>query len=279
MMSNYKLPTNNWNPSTEKQGTNPGSFAATPEIGQPRTFSSPDTPGMPQVSDITAMNWKNQAGKTVITQLESARAGIITPQMEHVALKETHLSPEQIRAEVASGRMIIPANTVHLTYNLEPMCIGRASKTKINANLGASPVDSDLKLEVEKAQWATRWGTDTLMDLSTGGDLDATREAIIKDTTVPVGTVPIYSMIIGKSIEELDYDTILKTIEHQAKQGVDYFTIHAGVLKEHIPFIKNRLIGIVSRGGSLLAKWMLHHNKQNPMYEICLLYTSPSPRD
>src|SRR6202789_744304 len=153
------------------------------------------------------------------------------------------------------------------------MCIGRALLTKINANMGASLVSSGTDEEVEKLKWAEKWGADTVMDLSTGGDLDECREAIIRNSTVPIGTVPIYSMIIGRSIENLSYDVILKELEKQAKQGVDYFTIHAGVLREHLPYVKNRLIGIVSRGGSLLAKWMLVQNKQNPMYvlwdEIC----------
>jgi phosphomethylpyrimidine synthase len=140
--------------------------------------------------------------------------------------------------------------------------------TKVNANLGASPVSSSIEEEVQKMQWAIRWGADTVMDLSTGGDLNACRSAIIQNATVPIGTVPIYSMIIGRSIEELTYPAILKELENQAKQGVDYFTIHAGVLREHLPLVKRRLIGIVSRGGSLLAKWMIHHGKQNPMYDI-----------
>jgi len=192
----------------------------------------------------------------------------VTAQMKRVTLREPHLSAEQIRAEVAAGRMIIPANKVHLQYKLEPMAIGRASLTKINANMGASPVSSGTHEEVEKLKWAERWGADTVMDLSTGGNLDECREAIIQNSTVPIGTVPIYSMIIGRTIEDLSYDVILKELEKQAKQGVDYFTIHAGVLREHLPFVRKRLIGIVSRGGSLLAKWMLTHNKQNPMYEI-----------
>ena len=202
---------------------------------------------------------------TPITQLESARLGIITPQMKRVAEREPHLTEMQVREEVAAGRMVIPANTVHLGYKLDPMCIGRASKTKINANMGASPISSDTSEEVEKLEWALRWGADTVMDLSTGGDLDATRDAIVRNSTAPIGTVPIYSMIIGKKIEDLDRDMILETVEHQAKQGVDYFTIHAGILKSHVKLAKNRLIGLVSRGGSLLAKWMLTHNKENPM--------------
>ncbi len=264
----YALPPLGDNPSTEAQGTTPGSFARRGEVGTPWAYSSPDTPGMPGVSDLTALDFASQRDHEGVTQLEQARIGQVTPEMKRVALREPHLSPEQIRGEVAAGRMIIPANKVHLKYKLEPMAIGRASLTKINANMGASPVSSGIEQEVEKLKWAERWGADTVMDLSTGGDLDACREAIIENSTVPIGTVPIYSMIIGRSIEDLSYDVILKEIEKQAKQGVDYFTIHAGVLREHLPFVRKRLIGIVSRGGSLLAKWMLHHNKQNPMYEI-----------
>jgi phosphomethylpyrimidine synthase len=155
------------------------------------------------------------------------------------------------------------------------MGIGRASLTKINANMGASPVSSGTEEEVEKLRWAERWGADTVMDLSTGGDLDATRDAIVRSATVPIGTVPIYSMIVGRKIEDLDEETILAGLEHQARQGVDYFTIHAGVVREHLPFVRDRVIGIVSRGGSLLAKWMLHHGEQNPMFtlwdEICAI--------
>ncbi len=151
---------------------------------------------------------------------------------------------------------------------LDPTGIGRSITTKINANQGASPVSSDTREELIKLRHAVLYGADTVMDLSTGGKLDECRQAIIDNSVVPVGTVPIYSMILGKRIEDLDYDTILRVVEHQAKQGVDYFTIHAGVLKEHIPLIRNRITGLVSRGGSLLAKWMIHHNKQNPMYEL-----------
>lgn len=203
-----------------------------------------------------------------VTQLEHARLGIITPQMKRVAEREPHLSPEQVRDEVAAGRMIIPANINHLQYKLDPMCIGRASLTKVNANMGASPVSSSTDEEVEKLKWAERWGADTVMDLSTGGDLDKTREAIIRNATVPIGTVPIYSMIIGRKIEDLNAAAVLETIEHQAKQGVDYMTIHAGVRRGHLKYVKNRLIGIVSRGGSLLAKWMLVHNQENLMYQL-----------
>jgi phosphomethylpyrimidine synthase len=208
------------------------------------------------------------AGFVPKTQLEFARLGVVTPEMERVAARERHLTSEQVREEVAAGRMIIPANTQHLKYQLDPMCIGRAGLTKINANMGASPVSSGTEQEVEKLRWAEHWGADTVMDLSTGGDLDACRDAIIRASRVPIGTVPIYSMIIGRKLEDLTEECILETLRHQAAQGVDYFTIHAGVLHEHLPLVKNRLIGIVSRGGSLLAKWMLVHNKQNPMYTL-----------
>ncbi len=250
------------------------------------TFASPDTPGMPEPSDKTAWDflpdgWGTRDAEglqplgvdradgtiafeqadgtfrtvtfpqafTPVTQLEYARLGIVTPEMKRVAEREPHLTPEQVRDEVAAGRMVIPANKVHLGYQLDPMAIGRASKTKINANMGASPVSSGTDEEVEKLKWAERWGADTVMDLSTGGNLDECRDAIIRNSSVPIGTVPIYSMIIGRRIETLDKEQILETLRHQAQQGVDYFTIHAGVLQEHIEYVKDRLIGIVSRGG------------------------------
>ncbi|MCA9084983.1 MAG: phosphomethylpyrimidine synthase ThiC [Planctomycetaceae bacterium] len=281
------------NPGAEGSGTTPGSFSAASRIAPGRegawTFSSKDTPGMPDVSDKTAWDfmpadwtlkpgfeenyecadaWQPPAGFVPVTQLESARCGLITPEMLRVADREGHLTAEQVRDEVAAGRMVIPANRNHLKFNLDPMAIGRASRTKVNANMGASPVSSGTSEEVEKLQWAERWGADTVMDLSTGGDLDACREAILENSTVPIGTVPIYSMIIGRRIEDLNADIILQTLEHQAQQGVDYFTIHAGVLHEHLELVKDRLIGIVSRGGSLLAKWMIHHSQQNPMYTL-----------
>lgn len=287
----YLRPQSHSNPGNAP-ATTPGSFANRPDLGGPLTYSSPDTPGMPTPSDKTAWdfmpenwtytpsqaacgfanprhnpaNWQPPAGFQPITQLEHARRGTITPEMHRVAAREPHLTPEQVRIEVAAGRMVIPANKVHLTHHLDPMCIGRASTTKINANMGASPVSSSTDEEVEKLKWAERWGGDTVMDLSTGGNLDACREALIKNSTVPIGTVPIYSMIIGRKIEDLDEKTILDTLRHQAAQGVDYFTVHAGVLREHLHLAKARAIGLVSRGGSLLAKWMLVHNAQNPMY-------------
>jgi phosphomethylpyrimidine synthase len=267
------------NPSSSRDGTNPGSFANAPNLGGAFTFSSPDTPGMPQPSDKTAWDflppgWLREReraippeGFTPITQLEHARVGNVTPEMKRVAEREPHLTPEQVRLEVAAGRMIIPANVVHLKHALDPMCIGRASKTKINANMGASPVSSSTDEEVEKLKWAERWGADTVMDLSTGGNIDECRQAIIDNSRVPIGTVPIYSMIIGRKIEDLTVPVIMHSLREQAKQGVDYFTIHAGVVREHLPFVQKRLIGIVSRGGSLLAKWMLVHGQQNPMHE------------
>ncbi len=257
------------NPSSTGQGTTPGSFARPSDIGGPLMFSSPDTPGMPDPSDKTAWNFLPASPAVApITHLEHARLGTVTPQMKRVAEREGHLTPEQVRDEVGAGRLIIPANTVHLSYALDPMCIGRASKTKINANMGASPVSSGTDQELEKLSFAERWGADTVMDLSTGGDLDACREAIIRHATVPIGTVPIYSMIIGRRLEDLSEDIILQELEKQAQQGVDYFTIHAGVLREHLVHVRGRLIGIVSRGGALLAKWMLEKNRQNPMYEL-----------
>lgn len=280
-------------PSSSHAGTTPGSFSQASHIAAGRagalTYASPDTPGMPAPSSQTAWDfmpddwtrlpgfeddyehaaaWQPPSGFSPVTQLESARLGVITAEMQRVAEREQHLTAEQVRDEVAAGRMVIPANTQHLKYALDPMAIGRASCTKVNANLGASPVSSDMAEEVEKLRWAERWGADTVMDLSTGGNLDACREAILQNSTVPIGTVPIYSMIIGRRIEDLDRDIILDALKHQAQQGVDYFTIHAGVLQEHLPLIAERLIGIVSRGGSLLAKWMIHHGQQNPMYTL-----------
>lgn len=278
-MSEYRLPLHGAvNPSSTQAGTTPGSFASAPDIGGPRSYSSPDTPGMPAPSEKTAWDfmpddwrfedgrWHPPAGFEPITQLEYARLGIVTDEMKRAAEREPHLTAEQIRDEIAAGRMILPANKKHLERGLIPMVIGRASRTKVNANMGASPISSDTNDEIEKLRWAERWGADTVMDLSTGGDLDRTRAAIIDHSTVPIGTVPIYSMIIGRDIEELNEAIILETLEHQASQGVDYFTIHAGVRRAHLPYVRERLIGIVSRGGSLLAKWMLHHQAENPMW-------------
>ena len=202
------------------------------------------------------------------TQLQAARAGDITDEMNFVAQRE-QLPVETIRAEVAAGRMVIPANTVHLKGNLEPMAIGIAAKCKINANIGNSAVTSNMADELEKLHTAVHYGADTVMDLSTGKDIDGIRQEIIAKSPVPIGTVPIYQMLeeLGGNIEDMRPQHFLDMVEHQAKQGVDYMTIHVGVLMEHLHMTVNRVTGIVSRGGSLIAKWMMAHRKQNPLYE------------
>jgi len=201
------------------------------------------------------------------TQIQAARAGDTTPEMEFVAQRE-QLSPDVIRDEVAAGRMVIPANTVHLAKQLEPMCIGIAAKCKINSNIGNSAVTSDIAGELEKLHTSVHYGADTVMDLSTGKNIDAIRAAIIDASPVPIGTVPIYQMLeeIGGNIEDMTGQHFLDMVEHQAKQGVDYMTIHCGVMLEHLHLAMNRVTGIVSRGGSLIAKWMMAHRKQNPLY-------------
>jgi phosphomethylpyrimidine synthase len=202
--------------------------------------------------------WKN------VTQMHFARQGIITEEMNYVAQREG-LDPEFIRSEVARGRMIIPANVNH--RRLEPMCIGINSKCKVNANIGNSAMDSYIDMELTKLNYALQWGADTVMDLSTGGDIDAIREAIIAASPVPIGTVPIYQALeTVDNIGDLTADDLIQMCEHQAQQGVDYMTIHAGVLFEHIPLTKERITGIVSRGGSLMAEWMMRNRKQNPLY-------------
>jgi phosphomethylpyrimidine synthase len=207
------------------------------------------------------------AGPAARTQMRYARAGEITDAMRVVAGREA-LAPELIRDEVARGRLIIPANIHHLAGRLEPMAIGQAARVKINANIGTSAVTSNLDEELEKLSLAVRYGADTVMDLSTGKDIDPIREAIIAHSTIPVGTVPIYQLVLmGKELEELTATDFLEMIEHQARQGVDYMTLHAGILLEHLPLVYGRVTGIVSRGGSLHAVWMMHHRKQNPLYE------------
>ena len=203
-----------------------------------------------------------------MTQIEQARAGTVTPEMAYVAQREG-LEPELVREEVAVGRMVIPANKVHLTKRLEPMAIGIAATCKINANIGNSAVTSDIATELEKLHYSVHYGADTVMDLSTGKNIDAIRAAIIDASPVPIGTVPIYQMLeeLGGNIEDMTAQPFLDMVEHQAKQGVDYMTVHAGVLYEHLHLTMNRVTGIVSRGGSLIAKWMMAHRKQNPLYE------------
>ncbi|MFS8892500.1 phosphomethylpyrimidine synthase ThiC [Synechococcus sp. R55.2] len=205
-------------------------------------------------------------GQANVTQMHFARQGLITEEMEYVARRE-NLPAELIRSEVARGRMIIPANINHT--NLEPMCIGIASRCKVNANIGASPTSSGLAEELEKLKLAIKYGADTVMDLSTGGgDLDEIRTAIIQASPVPIGTVPIYQALesVHGNVEKLSAEDILHIIEKQAQQGVDYMTIHAGILIEYLPLVRHRLTGIVSRGGGILARWMLAHHKQNPLY-------------
>ncbi len=207
------------------------------------------------------------------TQYEHAVAGKITPEIERVAERE-RLDSESIRAEVAAGRLVIPANRLHLAgsaetgVKLDPIGIGRTLTVKINANIGASPNSSCQETELTKLRWAVQYGADAVMDLSTGGDLDEIRTHLLANSSVPLGTVPIYSMIAERNIEDLTCEHMLATIAAQAAQGVDFFTIHAGLLREHLELIRPRKMGIVSRGGSLLAKWMLHHRRQNPLYEM-----------
>jgi phosphomethylpyrimidine synthase len=211
-------------------------------------------------------------GRGPITQLHYARIGIVTPEMEFIALREG-MEPEFVRSEVARGRAIIPANINH--PELEPMIIGRAFHVKINANIGNSAVKSVIDDEVEKLRWATLWGADTVMDLSTGRNIHETRQWIIRNSAVPIGTVPIYQALeqVGGVAEDLTWEVYRDTLIEQAEQGVDYFTVHAGVLLRFIPLTANRVTGIVSRGGSILAKWCLAHHKENFLYthfdEIC----------
>jgi len=208
------------------------------------------------------------------SQMHYARRGEITEEMQYVAEREG-VSPELIRDEIAIGRMIIPANINH--PNLEPMAIGVNSKCKINANIGNSSTTSDLETELEKLRTAVELGADTVMDLSTGGDLDAIRTSNIQNSPVPIGTVPIYQALEEvPRVEDLSIEKMLEVIERQAKQGVDYMTIHAGVLSKHVPLTRGRVTGIVSRGGSILSQWMTAHKKENFLYthfdEICEIF-------
>ncbi len=206
-----------------------------------------------------------RANDKVRTQMHYARKGLITEEMEYVAKRE-RLTPETIRDEVARGRMIIPANINHT--NLEPMCIGVASSCKINANIGNSSTTSNIDEELAKLQYSVKYGADTVMDLSTGGDIPEIRKAIINNSPVPIGTVPIYEAIARvRRIEDLTIDVMLEVIQEQAEQGVDYMTIHAGVLVQYIPLTTKRVTGIVSRGGAILAEWMVKNHKQNLLYE------------
>jgi len=206
------------------------------------------------------------APQTCVTQMFFARRGTITDQMRRVAERED-LPPELVRDEVARGRLIIPANTQHLAKRLDPMGIGKVSRVKINANIGNSAVSSDVDGELEKLHHAVHYGADTVMDLSTGGDIDTIRQSIIDASPVPIGTVPIYQAVTAvEKVEDLSADDLLDMVEHQARQGVDYVTLHCGILREHVGLALGRVTGIVSRGGSLHAFWMAAHNQQNPFY-------------
>ena len=250
------------------------------------------------------------------TQMSLAKKGVITEEMEFIAIRENQnheenlklkngnfhqgedfganipevYTPEFVRQEVASGRAVIPANINH--PEIEPMIIGRNFKIKVNANIGNSALSSSIHDEVEKLTWSTRWGGDTVMDLSTGKNIHETREWIVRNSPVPIGTVPIYQALekVNGVAEDLNWEVFEETLIEQAEQGVDYFTIHAGVLLRYVPLTAERVTGIVSRGGSIMAKWCLAHHKENFLYtrfedicqimkKYCLLYTSPSPRD
>lgn len=218
-----------------------------------------------------------------ITQMYYAKKGIITPEMEYVAIREnlqnemlgikSHITPEFVRDEVAAGRAIIPANINH--PEAEPMIIGRNFLVKLNTNIGNSALSSGIEEEVDKALWSCRWGGDTLMDLSTGDNIHETREWIIRNCPVPMGTVPIYQALekVNGKAEDLTWEIYKDTLIEQCEQGVDYFTIHAGVLKAHAELVGERLTGIVSRGGSIMTKWCISHNQENFLYthfdEIC----------
>ena len=244
---------------------------------------------MTPVFPVNHPPFRARGGKAV-TQLAYARAGIITPEMEFVAIRENlgrkavkealmrdgesfgaaipdHVTPEFVRQEIASGRAIIPANINH--PELEPMIIGRNFLVKINANIGNSAVTSSMAEEVEKMVWAIRWGADTVMDLSTGRNIHNIRDWIIRNSPVPIGTVPLYQALekVGGIAEDLTWEVYRDTLIEQAEQGVDYFTIHAGVRLHYIPLTVNRVTGIVSRGGSIMAKWCLHHHKESFLYE------------
>ncbi len=203
-------------------------------------------------------------GHSNVSQMHYARQGTVTEEMTHVAQRE-RLAPELVRSEVARGRMIIPANVNH--PELEPMAIGVAAICKINANIGNSAVVGDIAEELDKLRVCLKYGADTVMDLSTGGDIPQIREAILRHSPLPVGTVPIYECLTHvKDVGDLTPEIMLGVIEAQAKQGVDYMTIHAGVLRDFIPLAAHRITGIVSRGGALMAQWMLANRKENPLY-------------
>jgi phosphomethylpyrimidine synthase len=243
-----------------------------PTNGNSTNWNNGNSAIRPRAEWIARRKAENRDGN--FSQMHYARAGVITEEMQFVAQRE-RLSPDVVRGEVARGRMIIPANINH--PELEPMCIGVESLCKINANIGNSAVTSNINEELTKLHTAVHHGADTVMDLSTGGDIHEIREVILRHSPVPIGTVPIYEAISRvKRIEDLNADVMLEVIEEQAGQGVDYMTIHAGVLIQYLPMISKRITGIVSRGGAILAQWMAHHHKQNFLYErfedICKIF-------
>ncbi|HZP02845.1 MAG TPA: phosphomethylpyrimidine synthase ThiC [Terriglobia bacterium] len=218
--------------------------------------------------------WVRKRTGPIVTQMHYARQGVITEEMEFVAKRES-LSPETVRDEVARGRMIIPANVRHV--ELEPMCIGVAARCKINANIGNSATTSNIDQELEKLHASVHFGADTVMDLSTGGDIHEIREAILRHSPVPIGTVPIYEALTRvRQVRDLTPEIMLEVIEEQAAQGVDYMTIHAGVLREFIPMTRKRITGIVSRGGAIMAQWSAENGKENFLYthfeDICRIF-------
>src|SRR3954452_13495648 len=235
-------------------------------VEEPRTLDAPAS------SALHRRRTTRLRGNGPVTQLHYARKGVVTPEMEFVAIREG-FEPEFVRAEIARGRAILPANVNH--PELEPMLISRGFKVKVNANIGNSAVSSSIEEEVEKLRWATLWGADTVMDLSTGKNIHETREWIIRNSAVPIGTVPIYQALekVGGVPEELTWELYRDTLIEQAEQGVDYFTVHAGVLLRYIPMTAKRMTGIVSRGGSIIAKWCLAHHQESFLYtrfrEIC----------
>ncbi|MFT4512289.1 MAG: phosphomethylpyrimidine synthase [Planctomycetota bacterium] len=222
----------------------------------------------------TWIDARRERGDENFSQMHYARQGVITEEMKFCAIRE-NVEPEFVRKEIAEGRAIIPANINH--PEIEPMIIGRNFLVKINANIGNSALGSSIDEEVEKLQWSIRWGADTVMDLSTGQNIHETREWIVRNSPVPIGTVPIYQALerVEGKVEDLNLEMFLEVLEEQAKQGVDYFTIHAGVLLRYVPLTAERLTGIVSRGGAIMAKWCLQHHTENFLYtgfeEICKL--------
>ena len=247
----------------------------TEQLQKPSSLYRRGRDAMPELEEIRfagARKPRRAKPGANVTQMHYARRGTVTPEMEFIAIRE-NVAPEFVRDEVARGRAIIPSNINH--PESEPMIIGRNFLVKINANIGNSAVASTIEEEVEKMTWATRWGADTVMDLSTGKNIHETREWILRNSPVPIGTVPIYQALekVNGKAEELTWELYRDTLIEQAEQGVDYFTIHAGVLLRYIPLTASRVTGIVSRGGSILAKWCLSHHQENFLYthfeEIC----------